>query len=269
MDASTNSSQFRSSSIDLDGRRHIAGGMPSHIEGADDNNYSYWYQRANKHYGNNYHWDSERWEQEYKFCANAYNTYGRHDGWMSCLWDMYQQQLTREENQHEKSIARAKLDSELGPREFTLTYSDAWYEDDEAAQHAMKVAIDKLTRYYKDEITEFHAIGEFTKAGRCHIHGWYHLTGGRKITDKNFKRAWSHWNPKKKLGKGFEGGHHATITRVSDFAGYAEKHLEEAWMKVDITNASTTDRTASPNGSLLQEASYSDETQSQADQDSE
>lgn len=125
--------------------------------------------------------------------------------------------------------------TQLGPREFTFTYG-THFEDDETAQRAMRQAVERLTRYYANEIYEFHAVGEFTRAGRSHVHGWYHLVGGKKITDKNFKRAYPIWNPKKKLGRGFEGGHHATIERVSDFYGYAEKHLEEAWLKVDINN---------------------------------
>lgn len=135
-----------------------------------------------------------------------------------------------------RNNAAGENQHELGPREFTFTYSPEWYDEDVDAQRAMEIAVEKLTRYYKDEIIEFHAVGEFTRDGRAHVHGWYHLDGGRKITDKNFKRAWKHWNPKRKLGKGFEGGHHATIQRTSDFSGYVEKHLEEAWLKVDINN---------------------------------
>lgn len=125
--------------------------------------------------------------------------------------------------------------SQLGPREFTFTYGEH-FDDPEEAKRVMSQAIDRLTRYYKDEIIEFHAVGEYTQAGRPHIHGWYHLENGLKITDKNFKRAYPPWNPKRKLGRGFEGGHHATIERVSDFHGYSEKHLEEAWLVKDITN---------------------------------
>lgn len=137
-----------------------------------------------------------------------------------------------------RSVAQAARAREvLGPREFTLTYSTKWGWDDDEAKETMRQAVERLTRYYKHEIIEFHAVGEFGTDGRPHVHGWYHLTGGRKITDKNFKRAYNRWNPKRKLGKGFEGGHHASITRISDFAGYAEKHLDEAWLKVDITNA--------------------------------
>lgn len=141
----------------------------------------------------------------------------------------------RKEQRHKNAAGNNQ--HQLGPREFTLTYSDKHFDNDEDAQSAMRSALEKLTRYYRDEIIEFHAVGEFTRAGRSHVHGWYNLVGGRKITDKNFKRAYPIWNPKRKLGKGFEGGHHATISRVSDFAGYTEKHLEEAWIKVDINNA--------------------------------
>lgn len=142
-----------------------------------------------------------------------------------------------------KKINAGNNGAQLGPREFTLTYG-THFADDEEAQRAMTQAIERLTRYYKDEIIEFHAVGEFTKAGRAHVHGWYHLVGGKKITDKNFKRAYPPWNPKKKLGKGFEGGHHATIERVSDFHGYTEKHIQEAWLIKDITNDA--DDAASP-----------------------
>lgn len=162
-----------------------------------------------------------------------------------CAWDDWnrstnhaikQKQVWERRQQdeiHAQNTENAR--QQLGPREFTFTYG-THFEDDKQAQRAMERAVERLTRYYKNEIIEFHAIGEFTKAGRAHVHGWYHLEGGKKITDKNFKRAYPPWNPKKKLGRGFEGGHHATIERVSDFHGYAEKHLEEAWLVVNITN---------------------------------
>lgn len=148
-------------------------------------------------------------------------------------WAKFQTML---DEHNAKKEAKKKAVSELGPREFTLTYSPHWFDSDEDAQKAMSVALERLTKYYKDEIIEFHAVGEYTRDGRSHVHGWYHLVGGCKITDKNFKRAWPHWNPRRKLGKGFEGGHHATISRVSDFSGYIEKHLEEAWITVNINN---------------------------------
>jgi len=172
---------------------------------------------------------SPGWEQYQIDFALAEAAYNRYDRWKTDYRAWKKKQMYKNaagNNQHQ-----------LGPREFTFTYTDSWFENDGEAQEAMRCAIEKLTRYYKDEIIEFHAIGEYTRAGRSHVHGWYNLTGGRKITDKNFKRAWRYWNPKRKLGKGFEGGHHQTISRVSDFHGYTEKHLEEAWLVIDINNA--------------------------------
>lgn len=120
---------------------------------------------------------------------------------------------------------------ELGPREFTLTYSPSWYEEgevpiDNQARIEMIKAIEKLFAvYYVNEVTEWRAVGEVGKNGLSHIHCYYHLEGGKKITDKNFKRAWPYWNPKKKIGKGFEGGHHETVKNTADFLGYIEEDI--------------------------------------------
>ena len=54
---------------------------------------------------------------------------------------------------------------DLGPREFTLTYSPDWFEDDVAA-FQMKRAIDRLTSYYEQDLIYLKAVGERTKAGR-------------------------------------------------------------------------------------------------------
>lgn len=173
--------------------------------------------------------NSEGWRQymmDYNACERACNAR------MEFL-DGYRAWVRKERHKN----AAGENQHQLGPREFTFTYSPEWYEDDTDAQNAMRCAVEKLTRYYRNEIIEFHAVGEFTRDGRAHVHGMYHLDGGRKITDKNFKRAWKHWNPKRKLGKGFEGGHHQTINRTADFLGYMEKNLEEAWLDIHITNA--------------------------------
>lgn len=141
----------------------------------------------------------------------------------------------------EEAIAakRAKPKShaghELGSREFTLTYSPKWCSDEEARQE-MSRAIDKLCKYYKDDIIELRAVGEVGSNGLSHIHCFYKLQGGLKITDKNFKRAWKYWNPKKKIGHGFEGGHHATVKEESDFRGYIDKDSDKAWMEKNVDN---------------------------------
>lgn len=238
----------RSSSLILDGRRPTAGGMPPNEEGNDEL-YSKNYNTQYKYYSTwKYVWTPEQWRQKYLEMADAYWTFARHPGKMEALWDLWHEAIDRENRIVSVSIARDKLQRELGPREFTLTYSPAWYADDATAKDAMRVAIDKLTRYYKHEIIEFHAIGEYTEAGRAHVHCYYELDGGHKITDKNFKRAWPHWRPSKKLGTGHQGGHHANVRGKSDFFGYIEKDLDTAWLNVHITRNANDDQTTQREG---------------------
>ena len=117
---------------------------------------------------------------------------------------------------------------ELGAREFTLTYSPKWMDDAQAREEMIK-AMNKLCKYYEGSIIKLRAVGEVGSNGLSHIHCFYKLEGGLKITDKNFQRAWKYWNPKKPLGRGFEGGHHATVKEESDFLGYIEKDIETSW----------------------------------------
>jgi len=182
--------------------------------------------------------DISYWETEYKKYEDRIggSTHYYWSGYIEFIMERLREASQLQRDHESVLIAQEKLSLELGPREFTLTYSPSWYDTDADAQRAMKLALERLTKYYKNEIIEFHAVGEYTNSGASHIHAWYHLTGGRKITDKNFKRAYPRWNPKKKLGRGFEGGHHENIRRTADFAGYIEKHLEEAWIIVDINN---------------------------------
>ena len=121
---------------------------------------------------------------------------------------------------------------ELGAREFTITYSPKWFATDEEARVHMRAAMDKLMKYHRNEITTLRAVGEVGTNGLSHIHCYYELMGGRKITDKNFKRAWKYWDPTKKHGKGFQGGHHDTVKSASDFLGYIDKEIDAAWMEI-------------------------------------
>lgn len=117
----------------------------------------------------------------------------------------------------------------LGPREFTLTYSPKWFDDVEA-RHNMSKAVDKLIKYNWREITVFRAVGEVGTNGLSHVHCYYELQGGKKITDKNFRRAWSYWDPSIKYGKGFQGGHHQEVKNTADFLGYIDKEIDTAWL---------------------------------------
>lgn len=135
-----------------------------------------------------------------------------------------------------QNAANAK--SKLGPWEFTLTYSPrqhGWTRDE--AQDKMREAITRLTSYYREEIEEFHATGEWNQAGDPHVHCWYRLEGGCKITTRSFQRAYPIWDPKSKTGpRGHVGGHHEPVKRQSDFAGYIQKDLDTAWLMVNISN---------------------------------
>lgn len=206
---------------------------------------------AIKFYASQRYLDSlEEWERAYKYATCMNHIYA--EQFIQYTLEMLTYARKRREEANAKLSAQHKLARDLGPREFTLTYSPTWF-DAEEAKRTMTQAIERLTRYYKHEIIEFHAIGEYTSSGNPHIHAFYLLAGGRKITDKNFKRAYPRWNPKKKLGRGFEGGHHETVDRISDFAGYTEKHLDEAWLNIHISNGAPEIINPSPSSQSSQE----------------
>jgi hypothetical protein len=140
-----------------------------------------------------------------------------------------------ERRRQQKLERHTKTRYELGAREFTLTYSPKWCTDEEAKE-GMITAINRLCGYYADEIVKLRAVGEVGSNGLSHIHCYYKLQKGLKITDKNFKRAWKHWNPKKKLGWGFEGGHHASVKNEADFLGYIDKEVDHAWFEKNVAN---------------------------------
>jgi len=194
-------------------------------------------------------WDG--WEADLEYWTNRYiETNAK-----MCRSDIeHQQRLSQAERELLHATNKANAESKRGPHEFTLTYSPTkhgWNTDEGKA--AMREAIERLTRYYREEIEEFHAVGELTQAGIPHVHAWYRLDGGRRITTKSFKRAYPIWNERNKLGAGHEGGHHAPVKRQSDFDGYIEKHLDTAWLDIHITNEPRTEEAA------VQEAS-DDET---------
>lgn len=140
--------------------------------------------------------------------------------------------------ERKKNPVKTHVGYELGAREFTLTYSPDWYDDDEARKY-MQRAIDRLCNYYSQEIVVLHARGEVGKNGMSHVHCYYELKGGLKMTDKNFKRAYPRWDPRKKFGKGFQGGHHETVKSKSSFIGYINEDAFN-WLKKDIDNRSIT-----------------------------
>lgn len=151
------------------------------------------------------------------------------------VYDIVDRELTKKKLDAAKKKKHASY--ELGAREFTLTYSPKWFSDQEARVQ-MERAIYRLIKYYKNgdqRILKLRAIGEVGINGLSHVHCFYQLLGGVKITDKNFKRAWPPWDTKIKQGPtGHKGGHHASVRHHADFLGYIEKQVSEAWL--DITH---------------------------------
>lgn len=126
---------------------------------------------------------------------------------------------------------------ELGAKEFTLTYSPKWFSDEEARKQ-MTRAINRLCYYYRhgdQRIIKLRAVGEVGTNGLSHVHCFYQLLGGIKITDKNFKRAYPPWDTKVKQGpSGHKGGHHANVRHHADFLGYIEKEVTGAWLDITV-----------------------------------
>lgn len=150
----------------------------------------------------------------------------------------------------EPPVAKTKNGRPKGTWELTLTYSPKWFQDDTEAQEAFKKAEHRLLKYYADELELYRSVGEFTKDGRAHLHIIYRLGSGGKFTDKNLTRAYPKWNAKKIIGKGNQGGQHAICQSASDYAGYIEKHLDNAWHHYEHKHANDNSRTQASPGVL-------------------
>lgn len=148
---------------------------------------------------------------------------------VSTEWEIKMKALRAKKSKH--------ASYELGAREFTLTYSPKWFSDEEARRQ-MRKAIEKICKWYKNgdqRIVKLRAVGEVGTNGLSHVHCYYQLLGGVKITDKNFKRAYPPWDTKVKQGPtGHKGGHHANVKHHSDFLGYIEKQITDAWLDVTV-----------------------------------
>lgn len=152
------------------------------------------------------------------------------------IHDYYEQQLQKVREAKRQRMAKTNR-YDLGAREFTFTYSPKWFNDQEARLQ-MSSAIQKICKYYKDEIIQLRAVGEVGTNGLSHIHCFYKLRGGLKISDKNFRRAFKMWNPRVKQGPtGHQGGHHANVRNEADFQGYIDKDIENSWFEVNIDNS--------------------------------
>jgi len=187
------------------------------------------------------HWLSLKFNQQYSF--TKYQKEQRYEELVEKLDMFYIAQKTEEDFQkwkHQKILEKRAGKSvnrhELGASEFTFTYSPKWFDDSEARLR-MSTGINKLLKYYKNDILIFRAVGEVGTNGLSHIHAIYKLRGGLKISEKNFRRAYSVWNVSIKQGRqGHQGGHHANVRSEADFQGYIDKDILNAWFEVAIDN---------------------------------
>jgi len=64
-----------------------------------------------------------------------------------------------------------------------------------------------------------------------HIHGIYETESGGRIEAKHWKRAWSIWDEKKPMGKGFRGGYHRPVRSDEKYEDYMSKDggMSEHW----------------------------------------
>lgn len=200
---------------------------PNWLERCNHNDLIETYERMNRrvYVATIEDWDDvEIWEQK------------RDKAWDRLVTSQAEHNARAERRQKELAHQRNKEKLHKGAWTFTLTYSPlkhGW--DKPEAQAVMSEAIKRLRHYYRNEIEEFEAVGEWTQAGLPHIHGYYRLNGGKRITTKNFKRAYPIWNPDHRIGKGHEGGYHEPAKSDSDYSGYIQKDLDDAWLVVSTT----------------------------------
>jgi hypothetical protein len=131
------------------------------------------------------------------------------------------------ENRRIKPTASARP---KGSWAFSFTYSPRWYPDDHA-RVLMKQACERLVKYYRKDIDEFIVIGEVGTNGLSHVHGYYALKSGHRITEKSFQRAYEKWDSKiiPKKSKGHQGGYHRLVAgNEGDYLSYINKD-DDPW----------------------------------------
>jgi len=112
-----------------------------------------------------------------------------------------------------------------GPFAFTITMSPTWgktvLEMVNAANKVMSQQSNKVKRfawYYEDKGRD-----EGGNPIHPHIHGMYETETGGRIEAKHWKRAWSYWDERNKVGKGFVGGYHRPIHHGEEYSAYIKK----------------------------------------------
>lgn len=116
---------------------------------------------------------------------------------------------------------------------FTLTFSPTDGKNIEDLKHAAEMILNQKTCPVK----RYAWYLETKDNGQHpHIHGIYETDSGGQIYTKVFKRYWSIWDPKTKLGAGFRGGYHKSVDFSVAYGEYLSKDGGEHRMKGDWTN---------------------------------
>lgn len=105
---------------------------------------------------------------------------------------------------------------------FTLTKSP----DDNLTEEDMVKAVTKIMNQKSIPVKKFAwylEYGDLELKKHPHIHGLYETETGGMIETKHWKRAWSIWNPKQKLGNGFRGGYHRPVRDNEGYDDYIAK----------------------------------------------
>jgi len=175
------------------------------------------------------------WDEKNNFPDQVYLWEQKIEELYACR-DAVQAEIEQYQSQRDDRVRRSP-----GVMAFTLTYSPTWGWTDAQAREHMETALSRIQHYYQNELLRFVAIGEVGKNGLSHVHGMYHLRGGRRVTTKNWKRAYPKWNPKVRVGSGFQGGYHAPVADPTNYIPYVEEDLRTAWVVVDTNNGSPTE----------------------------
>jgi len=115
---------------------------------------------------------------------------------------------------------------------FTLTKSP----NDDMSEFDMIKAVRRILSQKSIPVTSYAWYLEYsdneTKT-HPHIHGMYETATKGRIEAKHFKRAWSIWDEKTKLGHGFRGGYHRPIRSEEGYSNYIKKDSgKNEWFNV-------------------------------------
>lgn len=106
---------------------------------------------------------------------------------------------------------------------FTLTMPPDYTCPKPLEEVARLIMTNGLTNKPYEKAVDWAFVLEHTEKGTPHVHGVYRTASGRRISSKYFKRYWTLWDEKVKLGHGFKGGYHSPARHSESYSAYLEK----------------------------------------------